>query len=482
MEERPFHPLDYVSVVRRRFLWFAIPLAICVIGGAILAMVLPSWYRAEAMIGVTSATVSPDVTKSGAASLDREERVRAVTQQLFSRPLLERVAREEDLTHGRPMEPVVAELRRRTAVRVNDPFVKAAARPGLDTFAISYTDRTPEQTQRVTNRLAQVFVDEMRRSRESRAERSSEFLATQLRDSQDRLTQLEERLRQKKEAYMGRLPEQRDANLQMVATLSQRLEASSNSLRGEQDRLTMVERQIEAMRQGTDDVAPIRAGLGPSTAQGRVALLQRQLADARMMYTDKHPEIQRLQQELADARTELTNVGNGGERDDLLRSDPTYQQLLADRNLARLRVQSLRRDEGAMRAQIAEYQRRVEAAPMVEQELAALTREYGLEKAQYGQLSEKHKTALVSEDLERKQGNERFSLLYPAARPDSPESPNRARLMLMALALGLALGAGLVFGREYLDRSIHDSRALQAAFDVPVLAEIPHLGSTVQGS
>jgi uncharacterized protein involved in exopolysaccharide biosynthesis len=145
-------------------------------------------------------------------------------------------------------------------------------------------------------------------------------------------------------------------------------------------------------------------------------------------------------------------------------------------------VQNLRRDEAALRAQIFEYQRRVEAASMVEQELAALTREYGLEKTQYGQLSEKHKTALVSEDLERKQGNERFSLLYPAARPDSPESPNRGRLMLMAIALGFVLGAALVFGREYLDRSIHDARALQAAFDVPVLAEIPHLGNPAQGT
>ncbi len=478
MEERPFHPLDYVTVVRRRFRWFVVPLAICVVGGATLALVLPSWYRAEATIGVTAATVSPDVTKSGVASMDREERVRAVTQQLFSRPLLERVAREEGLTNDRPIEQVVAELRANTTVRPDDPLARAAARPGLDTFAISYMDRSPDQTQKVTNRLALVFVEETQRARENRAERSSEFLAAQLRESQDRLAQLEERLRQKKEAYMGRLPEQRDANLQMVATLSQRLEATSNTLRSEQDRLTMTERQIDAIRQGTADVAPVRADVGPMTVQGRVALLQRELAEARTMYTDKHPEIHRLQQELADARDELKRGGRGSDRDELLRSDPTYQQLLADRNLARLRVQALRRDESATKSQIARYQQRVEAAPMVEQELAALTREYELEKTQYGQLSEKHKTALVAEDLERKQGNERFSLLYPAARPRSPERPNRARLLLMALALGLALGAGLVLGREYLDRSVHDARALQSAFDVPVLAEIPRIGRT----
>ena len=478
MEERAFHPLDYVSVVNRRRWWLIVPLATCFIGGAILALVLPAWYRADATIGVTAASVSPELLRSGAAALDREERIRALTQQLYSRSLMERVAREEGLATDKPIEQVVADLRANTMVRPDDPMAKAAAKPGLDTFVISYLDRTPEQSQRVTNKLAQVFVDETQRAREQRAERSSEFLAAQLRESQDRLVTLEERLRQKKEAYMGRLPEQRDANLQMVASLSQRLESTSNALRGEQDRLSMIERQIEAMRQGIADVPALRADIGAATPQGRVALLQRQLAEARMTYTDKHPEIQRLQQELQEARDDLKRgAGKGMERDDLLRSDPTYQQLLADRNVARLRVSSLRREEGATRAQINEYQRRVEAAPMVEQELASLDREYQLEKTQYSQLAAKHKAALVAEDLERRQGSERFSLLYPAGLPRSPETPNRPRLLLMSLALGLFLGIGLAMGREYLDRSVHDARALQSEFEVPVLAEIPRIGA-----
>lgn len=274
---------------------------------------------------------------------------------------------------------------------------------------------------------------------------------------------------------MGRLPEQREANLQMVASLSQRLDSATNALRGEQDRLTMIERQIDGIRQGTADIAPLRADIGPTTVQGRVALLQRQLADARTMYTEKHPEVQRLQQELADARDELKRgVNKGSDRDELLRSDPTYQALQADRSQARLRVASLQRDTAAMRGQITMYQQRIEAAPMVEQELASLTREYELEKTNYGQLDERHKTALVAEDLERKQGTDRFSVLYSASLPDSPESPNRPRLIVMAIALGLFLGIGLAAGRELLDRSVYDARAL-AQFDVPVLAEIPRI-------
>ena len=66
-------------------------------------------------------------------------------------------------------------------------------------------------------------------------------------------------------------------------------------------------------------------------------------------------------------------------------------------------------------------------------------------------------------------------MLYGAYLPDSPESPNRLRIMLMAIAAGLVLGLGMAFAREFLDRSVRDARVLQDDFDVPVLAEIPRI-------
>jgi capsular polysaccharide biosynthesis protein len=37
------------------------------------------------------------------------------------------------------------------------------------------------------------------------------------------------------------------------------------------------------------------------------------------------------------------------------------------------------------------------------------------------------------------------------------------------------LGGALVVGRELMDRSVHDARALQSEFEVPVLGEIPKI-------
>ena len=85
------------------------------------------------------------------------------------------------------------------------------------------------------------------------------------------------------------------------------------------------------------------------------------------------------------------------------------------------------------------------------------------------------RAAIVEEQIARTRGGEKFSVLNHAYLPQSPESPNRPRWLVMALALGLALGGASAFGREFLDRSIRDARKLQDEFDVPVLAEIPRI-------
>lgn len=475
MQEHSFHPLDYLSLVRRRKWWMIAPLVLCLIGGSLLALFLPRVYRSHATIAISSPRVSTDLV-GHASPMTNEDRIRAISQQLLSRPVLEQVARAEGLDQGRTVEAAVDEMLRGDRIKVEPTqFLKnvRSDRAPLDAFVLSYGGPNPELAQRVTNRLANVFVDANSRTRELRAEDTSAFISTQLRESKTRLDALEGRLRQAKEAYMGRLPEQTAANLSMAANLQRQLESTAIALRGEQDRLSMIERQIESLRQGSGEViAP--GGAKVSSAEARVLTLQRELSDAQNMYTEKHPEVQRLKDDLAAARRDAAAERDQPEEDRLasLRLDPTYRQLAADRQTARLRVNELQRAEQQVRQQVAMYQKRIEEAPMVEQQLASLQREYDLEKQQYTALSGKLQAASLAESLERGRGSESFKVLYAGYLPSAPESPNVVRLLLLSLMLGLVLGGGAAIGREYVDRSVHDVRALQDEFDAPVLGEI----------
>jgi succinoglycan biosynthesis transport protein ExoP len=487
MEERPFHPLDYTSVLRRRKWWFIAPLVACLVIGGLLAMLLPRTYKSEAEIGVLAPSLSPELLR-GVSSLNASDRQRAVSQQLLSRNVLERVVREEQMSPSKPVEETAARLRLVVEKNIEVPLpigrpTAASREMGIESFRLGYVDKTPERAQRIANRLATVFVEENSATVTRRFENTSEVLGQQVQASQERLAKLQEQLRTKKEAFMGRLPDQMEANIQMVNGLRQQLESISMELRGEQDRLRMVEGQIDAMRQGigTSGLTATSAAFIQSS-QARMHLLQQQLTEARAAgYTDAHPEIIRINGEMAEARKESNSAReqNPNNRENVLMADPLYRQKVTERDASRLRIAGLQREAQTARTQIGSYQSRVDSAPMVEQELAALQQEHDLEKARYTDLTGKHQAAVMAEDLARKQGGERFSILYPASMPIRPLSPDILRLMLLAIAAGLALGVAAVIGREFLDRSVHDARALQTEFEVPVLGEIPRIHAAV---
>jgi uncharacterized protein involved in exopolysaccharide biosynthesis len=152
-----------------------------------------------------------------------------------------------------------------------------------------------------------------------------------------------------------------------------------------------------------------------------------------------------------------------------------YRQRTQDRDTSKARIRSLQAAETLARNQIGQYQSRVDAAPMVEQDLGPVTRDAELEREHYKDLKTRYENARSAEDLARKQGGERFSVLYPAS-PGQPANPfQQLKLFMMSVALGFMLGAALVVGREFMDRSVHDARALQNEFEIPVLGEIPRI-------
>jgi polysaccharide biosynthesis transport protein len=481
MEDTHVHALDYLSVVRRRKRWLIVPIVSSVVVGLLLVRFLPKEYRSSATLSVAAPDVSLNLVNQ-AQALDNEERLRAITQQLLSPEILARAAKEEGLVAGSSVDAVVNGLRKKIEISVPEPVAQTTEPRRLDAFLLSYTDGEPGRAQRVANRIASVFVDENAKTRTGRAESTSAFIQAQLHASEARLAELEGRLRKSKEAYMGQLPEQTQANLSTVNGLRQQLEANATALRSEQDRLSYIEKQLDGMQKGSNDILIVpKPGGEPATLaqtpETRVMVLERELAGARGMYTDKHPEVQALQQELAEARRDALAEQKkpAEERNARLRMDPAYRQLVADREMSRMQIRDRQRGDADIRRQIAMYQARVERAPMVEQQLASVQRDFDLEKVQYNELSAQLHRAQISESVERNRRGEQFAILYTASWPTDPVKPIPLRVMLISILAGICLGGALTLGREYLDRSVHNVRDLKDEFQLPVLGEVARI-------
>ena len=283
----------------------------------------------------------------------------------------------------------------------------------------------------------------------------------------------------KKEANMGRLPDQINANVAMVNGLRQSLDSYSLQLRTEQDRLEpdrgAARRDAPRHRHRGADLV---GGLGACRPRRRARPpSQQELAQARALgYTDKHPDIERLKSEIAQADAELAAMKQGTRErnDDPLQADPIYRQRVADRDSARLQINTLH----------AQSRNASDADRRLPEPGRGGADGRGGSRVDHPRRRPRASALRRSEDSYDKRAAPRTSRGSRAANDSAccirrcrpPRTPAAAaEVMAIAVVLGFVLGAALALGREFMDRSVHDARALQSEFEVPVLGEIPRI-------
>jgi capsular exopolysaccharide synthesis family protein len=112
-----------------------------------------------------------------------------------------------------------------------------------------------------------------------------------------------------------------------------------------------------------------------------------------------------------------------------------------------------------------------EARSAVEEQIVGLSE---VEKAsEYGLLlQQNYENLRILESMQ----DGGFRVISRASEPGGPFTPQTKRNVILALLVGLVVGAGLAFLIEYLDKRINDERTLERAIGLPVLASVPAVG------
>ncbi len=443
--------LEYLELPLRRPWHVAIPFALTVVAAVAASFILPARYKSSTLILVESEKV-PDSFVGQVATERIGRRLQTVKQEVMSRTRLEAVVQGLDpygLVGKASMTEMVEWMRGATAVTVR----------GNDAFGIEFVHRDPPMAQKVANQLAQLFIDETVQARKQQVGEAYQFIESELAEARRQLEQREEALRRYKEQHMGRLPEQLNANLSTLQRLQLDQQGVAESLRAALDRLAALE---------SGPAKPVAA----SDPRTDLAVLRGQLASLRSRYTDEHPDVQALLGQIAAAeRGMATRTGNGA-------GSAQIEQVRAE-------VKNLKERREEIDRSIARFQARVEGAPLVEQEIVILTRDFQKLNENYLALLNKKLDAQLAAKLEQRWQGDRFRILDPANLPESPFFPNRMLFLLFGIGAGLAIGVGVALAADLLDHSIRTVRELEETLPFPVLACIPVIaplrGSDVTG-
>jgi protein tyrosine kinase modulator len=455
--------LEMLFAIWHRRKWLALvvfltPLTATV--GAVRSM--PNTYESSATVLVEPQR-APERLVGPSAAGEVETRLRTISEQILSRSRLLEVIAQFDLypplRRQASPEAVVERMRRDVQLQFKE-VRESTGRDATIAFSLRYRGRDPEIVAQVTNALAALFVKENARLSEQQATGATEFLRVQLEEVRRQLDDQERRISDFKQRHSGELPDNQAANLAALERLNSQVRVVSD-------------RQLRAMERRDELVK--RAAEGPTagdTVAARLAKLRQDLAALRTQFTDEHPDVIRVKQEIAALESQLAGPGKRATPD-----DPAVRQLNDARTAVEAELAALRAEEQTLRRTIGTYEQRIENTPRLERELQQLSRDYAGAKDLYATLLQRYGNAKIAGRMEQGMQADQFTVLDPAVASREPVAPKRFRLLLMGLMMSLGAAAGVVVVAEALDTSFHTADDVRAFTSVPILVSIPPIAT-----
>ena len=482
-------PEDMLKLVWRRKWAVILPFLLVSAGTFVTARTLPNRYRSETVILVVPQKVPESYVRS-TVTADIGDRLRSIREQILTRTRLELIVRDFDLYRAErarmPMEDLVDAMRRDVLVEI----VKG------ETFRVAYTSDDPRKAMQVAERLASEFTNENEQDRSMLASATSDFLTSQLDDARKRLAEQEAKVADFQRRHAGRLPSERESNVQVMHNLQMQVQALLDSMNRDRDRRLFLERMLaelepEAQAARAASLTPGStppegpAGrIGVGTAAEQLEAARESLKALELTKKPEHPDVVYMKRLIVDL--EAKAKAEAAAQPAAAASRPSRPRTQEEANALRriqeakqeiaavdIQIASKQVEEKRLRAQIASFEGRVAATPALEAEFIALTRDYDTLQQAYQGLLAKQEDAKMSAALENRKIGEAFRVLDRARLPESPISPNRIMINLVGSLAGLGLGLGLVALLDYRDKGLRSEDDVLTVLQLPVLAAIP---------
>lgn len=392
-EYKKYHsPLDYLKVFFRRKWMLIGPAFFGLVGGIILALVLPPQYESSTTIVVQEEKIINPLIQNLAVSTTAAGRMQSIKEVILSWNslvgLTEKLNLAQDIETQLEFERHINTLRENIVVEM----------PQYNIIRIAYANRDPVKAQSVAQALTDILI------------------ATNL-ESQTRET---------------------DVAIKFI-----------------KEQLAIYKRKIK---------------------ESEIAQYEEQLKELLVDSTERHPMVREIQEKLDIAKRELASDEYKVRGVD--QALPDNARVVLKRELDRLLASDQNpfgdvagtTGDAAADANTALYK-----LLLVDKIDASRARDIGINEEIYRMLLSKLETAKITQRLEASKEGTRYNIIEPARVPLKPTKPEKPRVAILGMVLGLCVGIGLVFGREFMDSSFMDIEDAKHHLELPVLGAISRI-------
>lgn len=454
---------DYLEIFYKRRIHFLTVFFIITTVTAIVSYFLPKVYVSKTLILIERQNLLKNIVEQESGRDEIVSKVRTFKERIISTGNLIDVTKKLDLDINLKgpgnLEKLVSKMKDHIDVTVK----------GVNLFEISYEDERPKICMLVLRTLIDNFVEST--LTESRSETHSvfDFINNQLDQYKRNLEKSEATLKGFKEKHLGELPGEVNTNLSKLSSYEAALAEARLSLNVAKLKKDKLLEQLKKERPFTDPLGG---------TEDRLRYLEEQLKRLLINYTDKYPEAVRIKKEIEKIKKQSASDEKKESNEAILNPEtslpnPVYQKIKEDLSTIEVEITSYQSRINEFEKKVEEYQKRAQGVPQQEEELTRITRDYKVNDEIYQMLLRRLEEARISKELQADEQGEKFRIVDPPRLPINPLKPNRARIILLGLFLGVGVGVGFIILLEYFDHSIRDLDGAKEFFEIPIMGTIP---------
>ena len=435
--------------------------------------VLPQKYTSATTILAQESDIIQPLLEGRAVSTEVTDRAGIARQVVYGRKVMQGVLEAGGWMASRPtpveQERLIEEIQGNTRITA----------PRENLVEITYSDSDPERTFRVTQRLADLFIEESLATKERESREAYEFISKQVGDYHAKLIEAEDNLQAYRSANADAQPGSATDVTTRISALRTQVEQSRMQLMEQRSSESALASQLS----GESAVTAVQTR--ESVYRAQLLDLQGQLDSLLLNYTEQHPDVVRIRHQMADIQTAMRQAserrdgpGENGALGDA-RLNPLYQEL-------RSRLSETRREMAATQSRMAASQslldeelgrsRRIAAS---ESTLAELTRDYEVNRDIYQDLLRRRENARVSMELDREKRGLTLRIQDPAAMPLRPSGLRLMHFAAGGLVLAMLIPLALLFAKVRFDSRVRSVRQLESRGGAyPILAVVPRYLTT----
>jgi capsular exopolysaccharide synthesis family protein len=417
--------------------------------GILVAEVQPPTFRARALLQVappnpTSLTVTDALVNTGNPIRDR---------QFFNTQLNVLVSR----TLG---EKVVEKLK----LRDQPPFKDSPNAPALlmghvsvepipETFVIELAVRhqDPREAALWVNTLADVYIDHSLEGQVETAKRAYEWVTERLSDTQKEMQDAQDKLLK---SYQGQDLFVPEGSVSAVTTSITKLNEDHIQAQARRIALEAELQEIADMRRrgrSLDSVPQVATDAQVIDMNGKLQGLNLDLSRLKEKYKEAHPEVQKIQVQIDQIRK--AKQARAAQIEESLRAE----------------YRALERREAELKLAIEGQKGQAVAQSRKLTELDSLKKQADASTNLYSVLLQKLNETNIAASIQ----NNNVRLIDKAEVPLSPVWPQKRKIAIVSLLLGLLLGGAYVLLRDLVENTIKDADDVERYLHVELLAAVP---------